>query len=89
MNAARAGAGGGPPRRASAGRRPTEQPVRVEGPLGHRPTGAVSGNVIPILPPLILTREDGDRALPILGAAIEHAQAGTEPREPSGTGWMG
>src|SRR5262249_42032299 len=28
--------------------------------LGHRPTGAVSGNIIRILPPLILRREEAD-----------------------------
>jgi 2,2-dialkylglycine decarboxylase (pyruvate) len=56
--------------------------------LGHRPTGAVSGNVIRILPPLILTREEGDQALAILEAAIRHALATVEIADEDGTGWM-
>jgi 4-aminobutyrate aminotransferase-like enzyme len=56
--------------------------------LGHRPTGAVSGNVIRILPPLILTREEGDQALAIMEAAIRHALATVEIADEDGTGWM-
>lgn len=56
--------------------------------LGHRPTGAVSGNVIRILPPLILTREESDQALAILEAAIQYALATVEPADEQGTGWM-
>ncbi|RZD76781.1 aspartate aminotransferase family protein [Streptomyces albidoflavus] len=56
--------------------------------LGHRPTGAVSGNVIRILPPLTLNREESDQALAILEAAIQHAQKSVEITEADGTGWM-
>jgi 4-aminobutyrate aminotransferase-like enzyme len=55
--------------------------------LGHRPTGAVSGNVIRILPPFILQREETDRALAILEAAVQHAES-AEGTPTSGTGWM-
>jgi 4-aminobutyrate aminotransferase-like enzyme len=56
--------------------------------LGHRPTGAVSGNVIRILPPFILSRPDTDRALAILEAAIQHAEGTVGAAAVSGTGWM-
>jgi 4-aminobutyrate aminotransferase-like enzyme len=56
--------------------------------LGHRPTGAVSGNVIRILPPFILSRPETDRALAILEAAIEHAEGTVGAAAVSGTGWM-
>lgn len=56
--------------------------------LGHRPTGAVSGNVIRILPPLVLTREESDQALAILEAAIQYALASVEVADEQGTGWM-
>lgn len=56
--------------------------------LGHRPTGAVSGNVIRILPPLILKKEEADEALAIIDAAIVHAQKTVKVTESKGTGWM-
>ncbi|HEY1384340.1 MAG TPA: aspartate aminotransferase family protein [Dongiaceae bacterium] len=56
--------------------------------LGHRPTGAVSGNIIRILPPLILARAETDRALAILEAAIQHAQRTVKATAVEGTGWM-
>jgi 4-aminobutyrate aminotransferase-like enzyme len=56
--------------------------------LGHRPTGAVSGNIIRILPPLILARAEADQALTILEAAIQHAQHTVKATAPEGTGWM-
>jgi len=56
--------------------------------LGHRPTGAVSGNVIRILPPLILKQPEADEALAIINAAIEYAQRTVHPTTASGTGWM-
>lgn len=56
--------------------------------LGHRPTGAVSGNIIRILPPLILKREEADQALEILEAAIRHAEKTVSATPQSGTGWM-
>ncbi len=56
--------------------------------LGHRPTGAVSGNIIRILPPLILARAETDRALSILEAAIRHAEASVTTTAVDGTGWM-
>jgi len=56
--------------------------------LGHRPTGAVSGNIIRILPPLILARAETDRALSILEAAIRHAEASVTATAVEGTGWM-
>jgi adenosylmethionine-8-amino-7-oxononanoate aminotransferase len=56
--------------------------------LGHRPTGAVSGNVIRILPPFTLTRAETDRALAILEAAIRHAESTASATAVNGTGWM-
>jgi 4-aminobutyrate aminotransferase-like enzyme len=56
--------------------------------LGHRPTGAVSGNVIRILPPLILSTSEADEALSILDAAIGHAQDTVQTPASTGTGWM-
>jgi 2,2-dialkylglycine decarboxylase (pyruvate) len=56
--------------------------------LGHRPTGAVSGNVIRILPPFALTRAETDRALAILEAAIRHAESTPSATAVNGTGWM-
>jgi 4-aminobutyrate aminotransferase-like enzyme len=56
--------------------------------LGHRPTGAVSGNIIRILPPLILARPETDRALSIVEAAIQHAERAVKTSNIEGTGWM-
>ncbi len=56
--------------------------------LGHRPTGAVSGNVIRILPPLILGRPEADEALSILDAAFAHAEQTVHSSCGTGTGWM-
>lgn len=56
--------------------------------LGHRPTGAVSGNVMRILPPLILTHGEADRGLAILEAAIQHAERTVTDAAVNGTGWM-
>jgi 4-aminobutyrate aminotransferase / (S)-3-amino-2-methylpropionate transaminase / 5-aminovalerate transaminase len=56
--------------------------------LGHRPTGAVSGNFIRILPPLILQRPEADEALAILDAAIAQAERTVEAGAVSGTAWM-
>lgn len=56
--------------------------------LGHRPTGAVSGNIIRILPPLILKREEADQALAILEAAVAHAEKTVSETPQLGTGWM-
>ena len=56
--------------------------------IGHRPTGAVSGNIIRILPPLILKREEADEALAILEAAIKHAEKAVSYAPQVGTGWM-
>ena len=56
--------------------------------LGHRPTGAVSGNVIRILPPLILSKSEADEALSIIDAAIVHAEDSVQAPAGKGTGWM-
>ncbi|KIW84299.1 hypothetical protein Z517_03549 [Fonsecaea pedrosoi CBS 271.37] len=56
--------------------------------LGHRRTGAVSGNVIRILPPLVLGRCEADQSLSIFSDALVHAQATVQPRKHSGTAWM-
>jgi 4-aminobutyrate aminotransferase-like enzyme len=56
--------------------------------LGHRPTGAVSGNVIRILPPLVLGKSEADEAVSIIEAAIVHAQETVHSRDGKGTGWM-
>jgi 2,2-dialkylglycine decarboxylase (pyruvate) len=56
--------------------------------LGHRPTGAVSGNVIRILPPFTLSRAESDRGLAILEAAIQHAQRTVGATATTETGWM-
>jgi 4-aminobutyrate aminotransferase-like enzyme len=56
--------------------------------LGHRPTGAVSGNIIRILPPLILRTSEADEAVSILDAAIGHAQDTVQAPASTGTGWM-
>jgi 4-aminobutyrate aminotransferase-like enzyme len=56
--------------------------------LGHRPTGAVSGNVIRVLPPFILTQQDADRGLSILEAAIQRAADSVSAAAATGTGWM-
>jgi 4-aminobutyrate aminotransferase-like enzyme len=56
--------------------------------LGHRPTGAVSGNVIRILPPFILTRPETNRALSVLEAALQHAEGTVRATAIEGTGWM-
>jgi 4-aminobutyrate aminotransferase-like enzyme len=47
--------------------------------LGHRPSGAVSGNIIRILPPLTITRAEIDAALAILERAVQHAMATRGP----------
>lgn len=52
--------------------------------LGHRPTGAVSGNTIRILPPLILNRQDADQALSIFRNAVIHAQKVVQTGEAAG-----
>ena len=56
--------------------------------LGHRPTGAVSGNIIRILPPLILRQQEADDALAILSAGISHAQRTVKPKTVATTAWM-
>jgi 2,2-dialkylglycine decarboxylase (pyruvate) len=56
--------------------------------LGHRPAGAVSGNVIRILPPYTLSRAETDRALSILEAAIQRAESAVGMTAVNGTGWM-
>jgi 4-aminobutyrate aminotransferase-like enzyme len=56
--------------------------------IGHRPTGAVSGNIIRMLPPLILKRDEADQALVILEAAIQHAEKTVSYTPQAGTGWM-
>jgi 4-aminobutyrate aminotransferase-like enzyme len=56
--------------------------------IGHRPTGAVSGNILRMLPPLVLNREEADEALPILEAAFEHAEKTVSYTPQPGTGWM-
>jgi 4-aminobutyrate aminotransferase-like enzyme len=56
--------------------------------IGHRPTGAVSGNMIRILPPLVLDREEADQALAILEAAVEHAEKTVSYTPQPATGWM-
>ena len=56
--------------------------------LGHRPTGAVSGNNIRILPPLILNRAEADEALSIFRDAIRHPETTVEAQIPSSTAWM-
>lgn len=56
--------------------------------LGHRPTGAVSGNIIRILPPLILRKSEADEALSIIDAAIVHARDTVQAPASKGTGWM-
>lgn len=48
--------------------------------LGHRPSGAVSGNNIRLLPPLVVTRSEIDQALDILESAVQHAMASREAR---------
>lgn len=57
--------------------------------LGHRPTGAVSGNIIRILPPLVLTHEEADEALQILKAAVAHAEKSVTAQDTAATtAWM-
>jgi 2,2-dialkylglycine decarboxylase (pyruvate) len=56
--------------------------------LGHRPTGAVSGNIVRILPPLILSKSEADEALSIIDAAIVDAQETVHGPAGKGTGWM-
>ncbi|KFH47091.1 Alanine--glyoxylate aminotransferase-like protein [Hapsidospora chrysogenum ATCC 11550] len=56
--------------------------------LGHRPSGAVSGNGIRILPPLILTRTEADEGVLILRDAFVHAEKTVEARGADGTSWM-
>jgi 4-aminobutyrate aminotransferase-like enzyme len=56
--------------------------------LGHRPTGAVSGNVIRVLPPFILQRAETDRALSIIEAGIQDAERSVSAAAVDGTGWM-
>jgi 4-aminobutyrate aminotransferase-like enzyme len=56
--------------------------------LGHRPTAALSGNVIRILPPLIVDKSEAAEALSIIDAAIVHAQDTVHAPASTGTGWM-
>ena len=56
--------------------------------LGHRPTGAVSGNIIRTLPPSILRCDEADEALAILDAAIAWAQQDVEAPSASTSAWM-
>jgi 4-aminobutyrate aminotransferase-like enzyme len=56
--------------------------------LGHRPTGVVSGNIIRILPPLILNRAEADEALAIIDAAIKHAQKTVRATAAVSTAWI-
>jgi 4-aminobutyrate aminotransferase-like enzyme len=56
--------------------------------LGHRPTGAVSGNVLRILPPFVIRREEADRGLAIMEAGIQHAETSAGTESVAGTGWM-
>ncbi|KAE8368118.1 pyridoxal phosphate-dependent transferase [Aspergillus caelatus] len=56
--------------------------------LGHRPTGAVSGNNIRILPPLILSHSEADEALAIFRDAVIHAEKTVKAQPPAGTAWM-
>lgn len=56
--------------------------------LGHRPTGAVSGNIIRILPPLILNRDEANEALSIFRDAIIHAERTVEAQDNTETAWM-
>jgi len=56
--------------------------------LGHRPTGAVSGNNIRILPPLILNLEEADEALNIIRNGIAHAEMVVEAQGVDNTAWM-
>lgn len=56
--------------------------------LGHRPTGAISGNNIRILPPLILSRAEAEEALSILKDAIVHAEKTVEAQATNSTAWM-
>ncbi|HEX3982438.1 MAG TPA: hypothetical protein VHX12_01970 [Acidisoma sp.] len=55
---------------------------------GIRPTGAVSGNIIRILPPLILKRQEADDALAILSEAISYAQRTVKPKAVATMAWM-
>lgn len=48
--------------------------------LGHRPSGAVSGNNIRILPPLVVTGGEIDEAMGILERAVQHATAAAPAR---------
>jgi 4-aminobutyrate aminotransferase-like enzyme len=56
--------------------------------LGHRPTGAVSGNVIRLLPPLVLSRLEADQALSIFSEALVHAETILLPHKRNSTAWM-
>lgn len=56
--------------------------------LGHRPSGAVSGNNIRILPPLTLNRQEADEALSIIEAAIVHAEKTVKLRAINTTAWI-
>ncbi|CAH0023718.1 unnamed protein product [Clonostachys rhizophaga] len=56
--------------------------------LGHRPSGAVSGNNIRILPPLTLTREEADEALAIMKKAFVHAEKTVRAEAQNGTAWI-
>ena len=55
--------------------------------LGHRPSGAFSGNVIRLLPPLNLTHEEADEALALLERAVEHAEATVNAKPGNTTAW--
>lgn len=57
--------------------------------LGHRPTGAVSGNIIRILPPLILNHHEADEALSIFRDGLVHAQKTVQSNKShNSTSWM-
>ncbi|CEI63219.1 hypothetical protein FVEN_g241 [Fusarium venenatum] len=56
--------------------------------LGHRPTGAVSGNCIRILPPLTLTYEEAEEALSIFRDAVAYSESTVEAEFADGTAWM-
>ncbi|CAG7994335.1 unnamed protein product [Penicillium olsonii] len=56
--------------------------------LGHRPNGAISGNNIRILPPLIINRAEADEALAIFKDAMVHAEKTVKAQATIGTAWM-
>jgi 4-aminobutyrate aminotransferase-like enzyme len=48
----------------------------------------VSGNIIRILPPLVLSKSEADEALSIIDAGIAYAQETVHAPAGKGTGWM-